>query len=105
MCQGLLQASDVTVRTECHVKDIARVSDANEEGWMLQLDGGETQRCDEVIIATSLEGAEISIRESTLPTTAQPRRPYQTTHVTLVEGSVKPTYLGERHARLSPISF
>lgn len=102
MCQGLLRVSDATVRTECRVRDITRVSDANEEGWMLLLDGGETQRCDVVIIATPLESAEILIRESTLPATAQLRRSYQITHVTLVEGSVQPTYFGGKTRRDIP---
>jgi prenylcysteine oxidase/farnesylcysteine lyase len=94
VCQGLLRVSGAKVRTDCRVQHIARFSEADDASWALLLDGGETERFDAVITATPLEGAEITISESTLPETARLRRTYQTTHVTLVVGQVNPVYFG-----------
>ncbi|HCI82568.1 MAG TPA: hypothetical protein DHW02_23070 [Ktedonobacter sp.] len=96
VCQGLLRASNAIVRTDCRVQQITRVSDTNGEGWELLLDSGETERFDAVIVATPFEGARITVDERNLSSTADIKRAYQTTHVTLVVGSLNPMYFGKK---------
>ncbi len=96
LCQGLLRISGAKVRTNCRVSQIARFSEENEASWELLLDSGEIERFDAVIVATPLEGANITLPENDLPETARIRRTYQTTHVTLVVGQVNPLYFAEK---------
>ena len=98
ICQGLLRVSNATVKTACRVQQIAHLPTGDQQGYMLSLESGETERFDAVIIATPLESAALTFQEISLPKSAYVKRAYQVTHVTLVVGHLNPTYFGGKSA-------
>ncbi len=101
ICQGLLRVSRTSVRTSCRVQQVTRPR-SEDDGYLLELENGESEHFDAVIIAAPLEGAAITFQNINLPASASLRRPYQVTHVTLVVGSLNPAWFGMKRRKDLP---